>query len=89
MRQFDKVEATFAPQRTDNLKTEAVRWIGQRAVWQASWRREDDESYAGEWVMVPCSRPEGLGYPGWAPLSDLADVRPCCDVFPPTATPCS
>jgi hypothetical protein len=72
IQQYDEVEATFAPQRTDDLKPGCETWIGRRARWAAEWIIEDGP-YQGQWAMVQ----HETGAPmAWSPLCDLADVVP-------------
>ena len=64
--QFDKIDATFNPRRTDDLQNDAEQYIGQGGVFQAMWKIEDGE-YEGEWAMMP---PVGWGF-AWVPSCDL------------------
>lgn len=68
MQQFDKITATFAPRRTDDLLPGVVEWIGRKLIWQAYWVIEEG-SYEGEWAMAPC---DVSGCPfAWVPSGDL------------------
>jgi hypothetical protein len=76
VKRFDRVLATFAPRRRDDLKPQAVAWIGRRVEWSAEWIVEDG-AYAGQWAMRPSdpSPPAGLQTLGWVPFCDLTDLE--------------
>jgi hypothetical protein len=69
-RPFQRVEATFHPRRTDDLRPGADAWIGWRGHWQALWVIEVGP-YAGEWAMAMDE--EGVELPpfAWVPSGDL------------------
>lgn len=77
--QFDKITATFQPQRTDDLKHGIAEWIGYRGIMQAMWIIEEGP-YAGQWVFGPAleemKKPDYVCVPwGWIAESDLVDVE--------------
>lgn len=39
--QYDVVNATFKPSRTDNLKPGSDAWVGHRTTWEAQGEIED------------------------------------------------
>jgi hypothetical protein len=76
--QLELICGTFAPQRTDDLKSGVAEWIGRRLNWRPSWIIEGGP-YDGEWAMVPW-----IGHYGheagamppfaWVPQRDLSDI---------------
>ncbi|WFC43167.1 hypothetical protein [Pseudoxanthomonas sp. SE1] len=66
--QFQRVQATFQPRRTDDLAPGVATLIGRPSEWVAAWRIERGP-YAGEWAMQPLA-PEFHVF-GWAPEGDL------------------
>jgi len=70
-----KFIATFAPQRTDDLRYDAGRWIGWRGVWRYLWTvdEEDGGPYVGQKVFEPV----GVRYSwfGCVPECDLEDIE--------------
>jgi hypothetical protein len=72
----DVVRAKFEPKRRDDLKPEAVWWIGREAEFYAAWFI-DEGPYKGEWAMFPSREDDlaaGENAIGWIPLSDLVLV---------------
>lgn len=70
MNQFDIIEGTYKPQRTDDLKPGAVQHIGRAGKWEAVWWI-DEGPYAGQWALQPYQweeMPTGLY---WAPECDV------------------
>lgn len=68
MEQFDKIRATFTPQRTDDLRYGAEKCIGWEGEWTACWIIEDGD-YEGQWAMSPDrEKPWPMA---WVPLCDL------------------
>lgn len=77
MEQFDRFEATFLPQRTDDMKEAATTLIGKRLEWEAGYVIEatDGERYAGQFaciLLTPMAENPGFV---WAPECDLADIE--------------
>lgn len=62
--------ATFEPKRRDNLRSEAVGFIGQTLRWRGLWvvTDEDGGPYVGQVVWEPGDR--SLWF-GWVPDEDL------------------
>jgi hypothetical protein len=46
--QYDIVDATFSPARTDDLKPGMERWVGRRSLWEALWVNGEEEAYPGQ-----------------------------------------
>lgn len=69
MNQFDELEGTFNPVRTDDLVGSAKDFIGITFTWQAVWVVESGP-YEGEWAMMPVDS-EGKQLFGWTPESDI------------------
>lgn len=73
LKQLDSFTAVYQPIRTDDLKPEAVPFIGDRLEWQAVWIIDRGEEYAGQWACAVRS-------PGpkfvWVPECDLVDIEP-------------
>ena len=70
MEQFDIIDATFHPIRTDDLGLDALIFIGHRGKWQAMWiiDEEDGGDYVGQWVLSAYD----FDFPaGWVPECDL------------------
>lgn len=69
-----RVSAIFDPKRVDDLRPEAVPFIGRRFEWLASWTFEDDNPRYGGQTTFVCDDPEweALGLV-WAPAEDLRD----------------
>lgn len=69
--QFDMIDATFSPKRTDDLTRGAKAWIGKRAEWEVLWEI-DEGPYAGQ-MAVGLSRPSRDEAPpfSWAPSCDF------------------
>jgi hypothetical protein len=65
---FTRVDATFRPQRTDDLRPEMVPLIGQRLTWVTLWVAEPWERFAGQVVLR--TEPWSLS-PYWVPEEDL------------------
>jgi len=74
MKQFDKVVATFTPQKTIDLKKKAIPWVGRTLEWEALWIIEDGE-YAGQWAMGPNIDHRPFPPFTWAPLCDLTIAK--------------
>jgi hypothetical protein len=70
--QYDVVDATFQPQRKDNLKPKASNWIGVRALWEASWIIEKGP-YKNQWAFAFKSSDFESDMPpfSWVPECDL------------------
>lgn len=68
--QFDKIDATFKPRRTDDLIAGCERWIGHRCEWQAAWIIADGQ-FAGEWAMIPLGDDRWNMPFAWIPSGDL------------------
>ncbi|GFG74623.1 hypothetical protein [Mycobacterium botniense] len=71
----DVIEATFNPQRTDDLTPAAAAIVGQRFQWTCVRRVEDNgPDYDGQWRLElgkdDCER-TGLW---WVALCDLSDI---------------
>ena len=74
MKQYDVVEATFSPPRTDDLRHEAEVCVGKRYQWMADWLVEEGP-YEGQWAMTPYPlAPMDDRKFAWVPESDLRDV---------------
>lgn len=73
LQQYDVIEATFTPRRTDDLRDGGCP-IGARITWSVMWPIDDDDNevYAGEWACQPKGYPELVL---WAPSGDLSDIR--------------
>jgi len=73
---YDVVVATFQPQRTDDLKNNADKFIGVRCKWEAVWEIEDGP-YEGQFAMstvdFEIQRKYGSSFV-WVPQCDLKDV---------------
>lgn len=73
LHQFERFTATFQPQRTDDLKPEARKFVGLRCEWQALWVIGQDGEhldYRGQWAC----NPEADEFPfSWVPDGDLID----------------
>lgn len=69
LRQFDVVDALFAPIWTHNLRAGVAEHIGQRGLWRAMWVIEAGE-YVGQWAMIP-EDPDAFGPIIWTPNCDL------------------
>ena len=69
MRQFDKITATFNPQKTDDL-IGMENCIGKRFEFEALWVITRGP-YMGQWAMAP-----SIDFPiGWVPLCDLDKIE--------------
>lgn len=80
MEQFDRFEATFQPQRTDDLRPGVADLIGRRYEWEVAWfiEEEDGGHYVGQWA---CAAYNEMGLPfAWVPSGDLADLVPLSQV---------
>lgn len=66
---LERIVATFAPQRTDDLRPDFSLPVGYRGEWEALWVIERGP-YEGQWCFWPTDRRSG-----WVPLCDLADVE--------------
>jgi len=67
--------ARFHPRQVDDLVPGGVKLIGAFGLFEAMWRIEDDEPYAGEWAMkVPENWPIDAV---WVPEGDLMRVSDC------------
>ncbi len=75
MKQFDKFEATFAPEK-EGLKDSSIPWIGWKGIWQASWTIDKGDRFEGEWACVCIPQEDGKIRPpfGWVALSQLSDI---------------
>ena len=70
LEEFSLVEATFRPQRTDNLRPEAHAALGMRTLWQALWKQGEGDPYPGQWALCPV---DGNPFWNWVPQEDLTD----------------
>lgn len=66
--QYDTIQATFQPRRTDDLRFGMNAFIGRTGTFTAIWIIEEGE-YIGQWAMQapedwPCS---------WVPECDLVE----------------
>ena len=69
---LDRVEATFRPMFTDDLRPEARQLIGRRILWQIAGEAEGHSVYSDQLTSMPATADVcGLG---WVPLCDLADI---------------
>lgn len=77
LEQFDRIEATFQPRRTDDLKAGAVEWIGRRVVWDVAWLITDEDGgpYVGEFACTLAEVPNPPPGFVWVPSGDLADFE--------------
>lgn len=78
MKPGDIVEATFDPQRTDDLKSEAQAIVGRRFRWTCVRPVEDNGAdYDGQWRLElgrdDCER-TGIWWVAVCDLSDIAHV---------------
>lgn len=73
IQQFARIEATFTPQRSDDLNPRALRFIGRRLTWLAAWVVEDGP-YKGQWAFTADINGSSLGL-GWVPECDLSDIQ--------------
>lgn len=79
MNQFDIIEGTYKPQRTDDLKPGAAQHIGATGKWQALYIIEAEPGshvgpYEGQWALAPYQwepMPAGLY---WVPECDVEVV---------------
>ena len=75
---FERVAATFRPQRIDDLRPELKPWIGFCDVWYAAWTVESGP-YEGQWAMMledtTATRNEAAWPCYWVPLCDLEAER--------------
>jgi hypothetical protein len=72
MKQFDRVKATFAPVRTDDLKPEAAKMIGVEGEFEAVWIVDHGCPYDGQWAMAPSRELFDAGFRVvWVPFCDL------------------
>lgn len=52
---YERFAAVFRPRVTDDLVEGAAAYIGRGGVFEACWRIEEGQPYAGEWAMkIPC-----------------------------------
>lgn len=73
MQQWDKIQATFRPVRTDTLASSAKAWIGWTGEWTVQWIIEDGP-YTGQWSLNNWYPTVGIDTRlpmGWVPESDL------------------
>ena len=74
MKQYTVIEATFAPQKTDDLQNDAAACIGKRYLWLVSGVVEEGP-YTGQ-TRLDCYAMEAGDDRKfcWAPLCDVCDV---------------
>lgn len=70
-RAFDRMTATFRPQRTDDLKPGAETWIGRTVEWEACWKIEEGQ-FAGDWAWRPLV--DDTPPFAWVPGCDLVGI---------------
>ena len=77
--QFDIVRARLTPLRTDDIKPEALPWIGREFTWLCHGE-VDFGDYDGDMYMaVYPPYPEGFEFPFvWSPLCDLTILEQPC-----------
>ena len=66
-----RVDATFKPQRTDDLKPDRLPWIGYRGEFTIGWMIDDIAAYEGDGALMQFHVGERDGFPGWAPSRDF------------------
>jgi hypothetical protein len=78
MEQFDRFVAEYQPQRRDDLKPEASRWIGWSGFWEATWVIEEGP-YVGQFACAVDPVQEGAPPASalvWVPECDLSIYTP-------------
>lgn len=75
LQQFDVVSAVFKPQRTDDLKPEAMAMVGQRFTFIADFRIDEGFAYEGDWHMTLTREDSERTGIFWVPGCDLADIK--------------
>lgn len=80
MRPYEKVQATFKPKRTDDLKPDAVKYIGRSGVFEALWKmgEDDPQEYEGMFAMRVPDEWETKDFI-WVPECDLEIAGTCTD----------
>lgn len=70
------IEATFQPTIADTLRPESLTRVGKRLRFTRGWEitEEDGGPYVGQVAWIPDR--DDLGWFGWVPTADLADVVP-------------
>ncbi len=64
---YDIVTATFNPKRLDDLRPDALNYIGNRGQWLVAWKigPKDTNRFMGQWAFTP--HPINRLAVGWVP----------------------
>lgn len=78
LRQHDRIRATLKPQRTDDLKSAVLPFIGQNREWSVAWMIEEHNGghYVGQWAIgLELATDEPAPGFTWVPECDLVDIE--------------